>query len=434
MKSLANLIAEKAHNARHAARTLAAQYAADPDLYNRLLHAIAQAIEERREQIHQANQKDLAHAEAAGLAPAMLDRLRLKENIFQEMVQGVRQVAQLPNPLGEILSEWTLPNGLHIQKKRVPIGNIGIIYESRPNVTVDASILCLKTGNAVILRGGSEAFHSNQALVEAMRDGLARAHSSTAAEIVQFIPTTDRAAIIAMAQAEGSLDLLIPRGGKGLIRTVMENARVPVIKHYEGICILYVHAAADLEMAKQIILNAKTQKPAVCNAVETVLIDEAIAGQAIPLLFQALAERNVKIVTTPEVEKMWHESPHAKSCSIQFESAMEETWRTEFLSLTLAVRVVSGLQAAIEHIETYGSHHSDGIITEDTQVAEQFLNEVDSATVYWNASTRFTDGGQFGFGAEIGISTDKIHARGPMALPELTSYKYLIRGKGQIRT
>jgi glutamate-5-semialdehyde dehydrogenase len=426
-------IQHQAQLARKASRLLLAEFAKDSTLYDRILRAIAESLEKHKPSILAANEKDLARAQDKGLSTAMLDRLRMKESTFAEIVQGTYQVASLPNPLGETIADWTLPNGLHIQKKRVPIGVIGIIYESRPNVTIDAGVLCLKTGNAVILRGGSEAYHSNSALVAAMRDGITQAHSADAAEAVQFIETTDREAIRALCHGQGYIDLLIPRGGKGLIQMVMETARIPVIKHFEGICIIYLHAQANLDMATMIVLNAKCQKPSVCNAVETVLIDAAIASQAIPPLFRALTEHGVKIVTTPEVQEIWNQSRETSTTPIFFEMATEESWRTEFLDLILAVRIVPNLQAAIEHIETYGSHHSDAIITEDAAAAETFLNEVDSATVYWNASTRFTDGGQFGFGAEIGISTDKLHARGPMGLAELTSYKYLLRGRGQIR-
>ncbi len=431
--SLQETIEQQATLARKASRLLMAQFASDPGLYDRLLCSIADSLEKHKASILAANEKDLAQAQANGISSAMLDRLRIKESTFEEIVRGTRQVASLPNPLGERIAEWTLPNGIHIEKKRVPIGVIGIIYESRPNVTVDAGILCLKTGNAVILRGGSEAYHSNSALIVAMRDGITQAHSPEAAEVVQFIATTDRQAITALCHAEGKIDLLIPRGGKGLIRTVIENARVPVIKHYEGICAIYLHSQADLSMATSILLNAKCQKPSVCNAVETLLIDASIAQAAIPTLFTTLAQHNVKIVTTPDAIAIWQQSPHATHTPLTLEIATEESWRTEFLDLKLAVRIVPNLKAAIEHIETYGSHHSDAIITQDPVAAETFLNEIDSATVYWNASTRFTDGGQFGFGAEIGISTDKLHARGPMGLAELTSYKYLLRGQGQIR-
>jgi len=329
-------------------------------------------------------------------------------------------VIRLHDPVGESLKKWTLPNGLQMNKIRVPIGLIGIIYESRPNVTVDASVLCLKTGNGTILRGGKEALESNLVLTALLQEASER--SGFLRETVTLLPMTDREAIPILCQMDSYVDLLIPRGGHGLIETVVKNARMPVIKHYNGICHLYVHEEADFSMAERILINAKCQRPGVCNAAETLLVDERIAARLLPPLFKQLRDHKVKIFGD------------ARASQAAGETLPEpENWTTEYLDLILAVKVVKNAEEAVKHIEEYGSHHSDAIVTENEQVAERFLAEVDSATVYWNASTRFTDGGQFGFGAEIGISTDKIHARGPMALEELTSYKYVARGTGQVR-
>ncbi len=386
------------------------------------LLAMALSLEESKGIILTANQIDLQEAEKRGISGAMLERLKIKESTFQSMVEGVRQVVGLENPLGKTIREWSRPNGLKIKQVRVPIGVIGIIYESRPNVTVDASVLCLKTGNAVILRGGSEAIHSNRALLQALQTGAKKAGLPEA--VVQLLPMTDREAIPLLCRQEDCIDLMIPRGGEGLIRTVTEHARMPVIKHYNGICHVYVHEKADLQMAERIILNAKCQRPGVCNALETLLIDESIAPRFLPQIVQALRKNQVEIRGDLSTQQ-WG--------GAEVKAASEEDWRTEYLDLILSVRVVKGIEEAIAHMEQYGSRHSDVIITEDSGIAEKFLNEMDSATVYWNASTRFTDGGEFGFGAEIGISTDKLHARGPMGLAELTSYKYQIFGSGQVR-
>ncbi|MES2308839.1 MAG: glutamate-5-semialdehyde dehydrogenase, partial [Verrucomicrobiota bacterium] len=326
------------------------------------------------------------------------------------------------NPLGKTVREWSRPNGIKIKQVRVPIGVIGIIYESRPNVTVDASVLCLKTGNAVILRGGSEAIHSNRALTDALQAGAKK--GGLLETVVQLIPMTDREAIPLLCRQDDCIDLMIPRGGEGLIRTVTEHARMPVIKHYNGICHVYVHEDADFRMAENIILNAKCQRPGVCNALETLLIDEKIASIFVPRIVEALKKNQVEI-RGDEATQKWG--------GAEVIPAIEADWTTESLDLILSLKVVKGVDDAIAHMEKYGSKHSDAIVTNDEKVAEKFLNEVDSATVYWNASTRFTDGGEFGFGAEIGISTDKLHARGPMGLDELTSYKYQIVGCGQIR-
>ena len=356
----------------------------------------------------------------------MIDRLRLDEKRIQGMADGIREVATLEDPAGKVIAEWTRPNGLHISKVRVPIGVIGIIYESRPNVTSDAAVLCTKTGNAVILRGGSESIHSNVAIAEALRAGAASA--GLPEDSVLLIPKTGRDAVRHMAEMDQYIDLIVPRGGRALIETVVSYARMPVIKHYAGVCIAYVDRHADLDMAVQIVVNAKTQRPGVCNAIETVLVHREIAAPFFKKIAPILAEKKVEMHADPD---SFHQLSALNYQPLR--RARDEDWTTEYLDLILAARTVDNVENAIAHAEKYGSHHSDVIITRDVASAEKFLNEVDSATVYWNASTRFTDGAEFGFGAEIGISTDKLHARGPMALEELTTYKYVIRGQGQIR-
>ena len=373
-----------------------------------------------------ANADDVSRAKTAGISGAMLDRLTLDPKRVAAMADGVRQVASLPDPVGEIIRDWTRPNGLRIQKKRVPIGVIGIIYESRPNVTSDAAVLCLKTGNATILRGGSESIASNVAIAAALSRGCAKA--GLPADAIQLIPVTDRDAVRFMCEMDQYLDCIVPRGGKGLIETVVKHARMPVIKHYDGVCIMYVDKAADLAMAEAIVVNGKCQRPGVCNALETVLVHSAVLEKFAATSGRALLEKGVEL--------RCDDRSFSQLSPLSFQRvvrASTEDYRTEFLELILAVKAVDSLADAIAHIEAHGSHHSDVIITDDEPTAERFLAEVDSATVYWNASTRFTDGGEFGFGAEIGISTDKLHARGPMALEELTTYKYVLRGSGQVR-
>ena len=389
---------------------------------NRALSAMAEELVARESTILEANARDLAAAEERGLSSAMLDRLRLDSKRVMAIADGIRQVVALPDPVGEILEEWDRPNGMRIQKKRVPIGVIGIIYESRPNVTSDAAVLCFKTSNATILRGGSEAFHSNTAIAAALQEGGMRAglpeHS------IQLIPFTDRESVRHMAQMDQYLDLIIHRGGKNLIETVVSLARMPVIKHYDGICHTYIDKTADLAMAKAITVNAKTHKPSVCNALETLLVHSDVATQFYADAGEALLAAGVELRGDERVRAALGD----RVCT-----ATEDDWTAEYLELILAVKTVDSIDEAITHINAYGSHHSDCIVTEDSAAAEKFLAEIDSATVFWNVSTRFSDGEEFGFGAEIGISTDKLHARGPMALKELTSYKYLIRGNGQIR-
>ena len=389
---------------------------------NVILLAMADEIEARQGSILEANAKDLSRAAENGLSKALIDRLTLDPKRLKAVADAVREVAALPDPVGEVLTDWTRPNGLHITKKRVPIGVIGIIFESRPNVTTDAASLCFKTGNATLLRGGSEAIESNVALAAALQAGGERA--GLPADSVQLIPFTDRASVEHMARMDQYLDLIIPRGGKGLIEKVVATARMPVIKHYDGVCHVYVAADADQEMAARIIVNAKTQKPGVCNALETILVHRDIADSFYPLIGKRLAEAGVQIHADTEAQQQ---------LGVTSTPASEQDWSTEWLDLILSAKTVSGLDEAINHINHYGSHHTDSIITRDRSAAERFQHEVDSAVVMHNASTRFNDGGEFGFGAEIGISTDELHARGPMGLAELCSYKYLVDGSGQTR-
>jgi glutamate-5-semialdehyde dehydrogenase len=390
------------------------------------LLAMADQLHTSAGAILRANGKDVEKATADQLSLPVIDRLRLDEERIHGMADGIREVAALEDPAGKVITEWTRPNGLHISKVRVPIGVIGIIYESRPNVTSDAAVLCTKTGNAVILRGGSESIHSNVAIAEALRAGAASA--GLPEDSILLIPKTGRDAVRHMAEMDQYIDLIVPRGGRALIETVVSYARMPVIKHYLGVCIAYVDRQADLDMAVQIVVNAKTQRPGVCNAIETVLVHREIAAPFFKKIAPILAEKKVEMRADPD---SFHQLSALRYQSLR--PARDEDWTTEYLDLILAVRTVDNIEDAITHIEKCGSHHSDVIVTRDAARAEKFLNEVDSATVYWNASTRFTDGAEFGFGAEIGISTDKLHARGPMALEELMTYKYVIRGKGQIR-
>lgn len=396
---------------------------------NTILLAMASAVEDASTSILSANTKDLAAAAEAGLSSAMLDRLRLDQKAILTMADGIRHVATLPDPVGEILRDWTRPNGLRIRKRRTPIGVIGIIYESRPNVTADAAVLCLKTGNATILRGGKEAIHSNVAIAAALASGGASAglpeHS------IQLIPFTDRESVRYLCEMDDCLDLIIPRGGAGLIEAVVGMARMPVIKHYDGICHIYVDRAADLDMAEAIVINAKMAKPSACNAAETLLIHREVAAKFAPKIAESLTAKNAELRADPEFIQLVSDAGIALGTRIV--PAEESDWRTEYLDYILSVRIVADLDEAIAHINTYGSRHSDTIVTADAAAAERFQLEVDAACVFWNASTRFNDGAEFGFGAEIGISTDKLHARGPMGLEELCSYKYLLDGNGQVR-
>jgi glutamate-5-semialdehyde dehydrogenase len=408
-----------AQAARAAARIVAKAPAAQR---TKALLAIADAIDAHREAILAANATDIAAATAGGLAAAMIDRLRLDEGRVAGLSRAVREIAAAPDVLGRVDKTEARPNGLEVSRVRIPLGVIAMIYEARPNVTTDAAALCLKAGNACILRGGREALESNRALLRAVQSGLAAA--GLPAEAVQLVPVMEREAIADLVKLDDLIDLCIPRGGEGLIRYVAENARVPVIKHYKGVCHVYVHAAANLDMAERIVENAKTQRPGVCNALETLLIDRAVARSFIPRLVSRL---------TPKVE-LRGDATVRELGGPAVKPATEDDWSAEYLDLVLAVRVVDGIQAAIEHIERYGSNHTESIVTEDRQAAEQFLREVDSSTVLVNASTRFADGGELGLGAEIGISTTRLHAYGPMGAEGLTTTKFVVRGSGQIRS
>jgi glutamate-5-semialdehyde dehydrogenase len=419
MADLAQQIEEMGRRARAAARSLAL---CSKDKKNAALMAMADALEAAEAEIIAANAQDLEAAPGYGLNAAAVDRLRLDAARIRAMAQGVREVADLPDPCGEILREWTRPNGMKITKIRVPIGVVGIIYESRPNVTADAAVLCLKSGNACILRGGKEALHSNSAIARALSAGAVNAGLS--ADVIQLVPFTDREGVRLLAEMDRYLDVIVPRGGHALIEAVVEHARMPVIKHYHGVCHVYVDRAADLAMAEQIAVNAKCQRPGVCNAMETLLVHRDVAEKFLPVVAKALRDQGVEL------------RGDRRTCEVlgaEAKPAREEDWTTEYLDLILSIRVVDSLEDAVDHIENYGSHHSDAIVTTDTAAARQFLAAVDSAAVFWNVSTRFSDGGEFGFGAEIGISTDKLHARGPMGLEELTTYKYLVTGEGQVR-
>ena len=388
---------------------------------NAILTAMAQGLRDASGEILAANAKDIAAGESKGLSSAMLDRLRLDATRLEAIAAALEHVATLPDPVGQILDDWQRPNGIRIEQVRVPIGTIGIIFESRPNVTADAAALCFKTGNATILRGGSEAIHSNRAIASALQASGEKAglpeHS------IQLVPFTDRESVAAMAGMDQWLDLIIPRGGKGLIETVVSLARMPVIKHYDGICHLYVHEKADLEMAVKLAVDSKTQKPGVCNALETLLVHRPVAEAFLPMAATALRAKGVELRGCAETLAILTDAI----------PATEEDWGAEYLDLILAIKIVGSTVEAVDHINTHGSHHTDCIVTADHAVAEHFLRAVDSACVFHNVSTRFADGGEFGFGAEIGISTDKLHARGPMGLRELTSYQYRVRGNGQTK-
>lgn len=418
-QDLAGQIEDMGRRARRAARSLALCTA---EQKNAALQAMADAIEAAEKDIIAGNEQDLAAAPGFGLNAAAIDRLKLNPERIRAMSKGVREVALLPDPVGEVIRAWTRPNGLKITKLRVPIGVVGIIYESRPNVTADAAVLCLKSGNACILRGGKESIHSNLAIAKALSVGAQNAGLSP--DVIQLVPFTDREGVKLLAQMDRYLDVIVPRGGHALIEAVVEHARMPVIKHYHGVCHVFVDRSADLGMAEKIVLNAKCQRPGVCNALETLLVHRDVAEKFLPKMAALLADKGVEL------------RGDVRTCEIlgnQAKPATEADWTTEYLELILSIRVVDSLEDAIEHIENYGSHHTDSIVTAEESEARKFLAAVDSATVLWNASTRFSDGGEFGFGAEIGISTDKLHARGPMGLEELTTYKYLVEGTGQVR-
>ena len=394
---------------------------ADTETKNRALLAIADALVGAREEILAANREDVTAGENSGMTRAFLDRLSLSPERIDGMAEGMRQVAALPDPVGRVLSDTVRPNGLHLTKVAVPIGVIAVIYEARPNVTADSAALCLKSGNAVILRGGREAIHSNTAIVRAMREALCKA--GLPEDTVTLIEDTDRAVTQALMRLNGYVDLLIPRGGAGLIRAVVENATVPVIETGAGTCHIYVDRDADVPMAAEIVFNAKTSRPSVCNAAECLLVDRAIAAEALPVIAARLAEKQVEL------------RADAEACAFLPNAlpATDSDWGREYNDYIMAEHIVSGVDEAIDFIARYGTGHSECIVTDNPDTAERFLTRVDAAAVYHNASTRFTDGGEFGLGAEIGISTQKLHARGPLGLEELTSMKYIVHGTGQVR-
>lgn len=411
-------VEDKARNARAASQALGI---AGTDAKNAALAVMSEALGEQAESILAANARDVEAAQGRGLSEAMVERLTLTAARIRQMQEGLTQVQALPDPIGEVLSGQQRPNGLQITKVRVPIGVIGIIYESRPNVTVDAAALCLKSGNVALLRGGSEAIRSNVALANALQEAVV--HVGLPRASIQLIESTDRAAARRLMTLNGLVDCLIPRGGAALIKTVVENASVPVIETGTGNCHVYVDRAADLAMAAEIVVNAKVQRPSVCNAAETLLVHQDIAAQFLPRIGRLLREQGVELRADEAGRALL---PDALA-------ATEQDWYEEYSALILAVKVVPDLEAAVAHITTYGSRHSEAIVTEDYRASQRFTETVDCAAVYVNASTRFTDGFEFGFGAEIGISNQKLHARGPMGLEELTTYKYIVRGDGQIR-
>ncbi|EOT22893.1 glutamate-5-semialdehyde dehydrogenase [Pseudomonas aeruginosa] len=419
-ESVLDYMSRLGRDARAASRLLARAATAQK---NRALLAAADALDAARAELSHANEQDLAAGRANGLEPAMLDRLALTPARIDDMIEGLRQVATLPDPIGEIRDMRYVPSGIQIGKMRVPLGVVGIIYESRPNVTIDAASLCLKSGNATILRGGSEAIHSNQAIARCIQQGLAEAGLPAAA--VQVVETTDRAAVGALISMPEYVDVIVPRGGKGLIERISREAEVPVIKHLDGICHVYIDVAADLDKAIRVADNAKTQRYAPCNTMETLLVHAGVAERALPPLATIYREKGVELRGDAATRAL---------LGADVLEATEEDWRTEYNAPILSIRIVDGLDAAIEHINTYGSQHTDAIITENFSDARRFLAEVDSASVMVNASTRFADGFEYGLGAEIGISTDKLHARGPVGLEGLTSEKYVVFGDGHVRT
>ncbi|GBD39571.1 Gamma-glutamyl phosphate reductase [bacterium HR37] len=415
IKELALSIAQKA---KEASRLLAI---ASPHLKNQALLSMADGIVSESEFIVGENRKDIEDALRKGISGAFVDRLTLTDSRIKLMAEGIRQVAALNDPVGEIVKMWKRPNGLLVGKMRIPLGVIGIIYESRPNVTADASALCIKAGNGVILRGGSEAIRTNLAIGKILKDALRQ--NGLPEDAIQIVPIADRSFVLEMLKLEEYIDLIIPRGGEGLIRFVSENSRIPVLKHYKGVCHVFVDESADFEMAEKICINAKVQRPGVCNAMETLLVHENIASEFLPLIVRKLEERGVEIRGCKRTKRI---VPHVKE-------ATEEDWYTEYLDLILSVKVVKDIEEAIEHIERYGSKHTEAIVTQNYRNAQVFVNSVNSSTVLVNASTRFSDGFELGLGAEIGISTSKLHAFGPMGVEELTTTKFVIYGNGQIR-
>lgn len=409
---------ELGRKARAAQRKLAT---ASAEVKNRALMEGAKALRRNATGLKEANDKDMAAGRDKGLSAAMLDRLLLNDDRIEGMARGLEDIAALPDPVGQVMAEWERPNGLQIQRVRVPLGVIGIIYESRPNVTADAGALCLKAGNAAILRGGSESFHSSRAILDCLHVGLEMA--GLPMEAIQMVPTTDRAAVGVMLRMEETIDVIVPRGGKSLIERLSAESRIPMFKHLEGICHTYVHAAADPDKARKVVLNAKMRRTGICGATETLLIDRAIAAELLPKLADDLIAAGCTL------------RGDRAACAIdsRLDPATPVDWDTEYLDAILSVSVVEGLDAAIAHVQNHSSQHTDCIVTEDAAAAERFMNEVDSAILMWNASTQFADGGEFGMGAEIGISTGKMHARGPVGVEQLTTFKYKVRGDGAVR-
>ncbi len=388
---------------------------------NAALREAAKALRDRTAELLEANALDMAAAEARQIAPSLLDRLKLDAGRIEAMASGLEQIADLPDPVGEVLSAWERPNGLRISRVRVPLGVIGIIYESRPNVTADAGGLCLKSGNAAILRGGSESFHSSGAIRDCLQHGLRVAKLPEGA--IQLVPTTDRAAVGEMLTMTDYIDIIVPRGGKSLIERVQNESRIPVIAHLEGLCHTYIDGDSDADMARDIVLNAKMRRPGICGATETLLIDKAVAAERLPDIIEVLDAAGCEL----------RGDDATQAIDARVRPATEEDWRTEYLEPILSIRQVDGLDGAIAHIDAYSSHHTDSIVTDDAEKAEKFLNAIDSAIVVHNASTQFADGGEFGMGAEIGISTGRLHARGPVGVEQLTTFKYVVRGAGQVR-
>ena len=416
-----DVLAEKLVQARLASRAVAQL---STKTKNSVLHAVADALEAETDYLIAENSTDVAAASEAGLDPYTIDRLTLSQKVLAGMARDVRKVAALEDPVGAVTDMRTVESGITVGRIRVPFGVVGAIYESRPNVTVDIACLCFKSGNAVVLRGGSEAIYSNVALARVIHDAGVAAGAPE--YWVQLIEDTDRALVHRMLQAKGEIDLVIPRGGAGLINFVVENATVPVIETGAGVCHTYVDEHADLEKAQRIVVNAKTRRYSICNALDTLLVHEAVAPQFLPVVFPDLVAAGVEIHACPRTQDILGESPHVLP-------AIDDDWGKEFLALTMAVKVVDDFDDAMEHLHTYTSSHSEAIVTQDYTAGQRFMSEVDAAAVYWNASTQFTDGAQFGLGAEVGISTQKLHARGPMALGEMTTYKWIVYGDGAIR-
>jgi glutamate-5-semialdehyde dehydrogenase len=419
VSSLQKTIDAISRRAREAGRIL---LDTDQNTVDRCLVAMAGLLDKKKDMVLRANAVDVAQAKAKKISGSMIERLTLSDKAFESMKKGLVEVAALSTPVGAIFDERHRPNGLRVYKMRVPIGVIAIIYESRPNVTVDAAAICLKSHNSVILRGGSEAFRSNTALCALF--GEACTACGLSAHMVQIVPTTDRTAVDLLLQKENDIDLVIPRGGEGLIRTVVEKSRIPVIKHYKGVCHVYVSSRADIDKAVSIVVNAKVQRPSVCNAMETLLLDKSLGDESKKRILRALLEKGVTLFGDPA----------SRTLVPGIKRATKADWLAEYLDLRCAVRVVGGVTEAVSHINTFGSHHTDSIVTESKEEAGLFLKLVDSSSVMVNTSTRFSDGGEYGMGAEIGISTDKLHARGPMGVADLTTYKWIVEGNGQIRT